>query len=214
MKLTKLTKLAYGLIATLAVVLLAASTADAATCKSGCNQVRRGCRAEAKYNRTVAFGSCDAARRDCAGACSDTATACNEACAEDDADCAAACHTAKDTCREACSMDRDDCRQAAKVVRHDANVVCEEDRGACRGLCEAANDRACVRACSSASGACFDEVASTYEACQLACDGADEPDACLRDCKVEKIAGHGACKAGREACLSGCFPTTTTTLEP
>lgn len=214
MKLTKLTHLVYGLIATLAVVLLAASAADAASCKSGCNQVRRGCRAEANYTRRVAFDTCDDTRRDCMGACSDTATACNDLCVEDDAECAAACDMAKSDCRDGCSIDRDDCRAAAKLVRSDAFVACQEGRGSCREVCDAASDRGCVRACAKAGGACFAEVGVTHEACQLACETADDLQACSTLCKVERLAAHAACSAGRAACVDGCNPKTTTTLAP
>lgn len=216
-------KLALGLIVTPGVILLlstvAPSPADAHTCSSACNQIRRACLHVAKATRKVEFAVCDDSRDTCRSDCAATGDNCSTVCAAVDAACLAACagdldceaacaagtSVCPDDCDGCCLDGRVICRSAAQQVSREARILCDGTREGCRDVCQDPIDGDCVRTCHSAQRICANAAKKTEVACKRQCPDGTARRACVRGCRKEMNDSLGFCSSSEMLCVGGCI---------
>ena len=179
-------------IAAGAMLVLSAVPADAHTCKSSCNQIRRACRASVKAIYKVERLDCDDARDACRAACEADPAVCP------DGEC--------DACKDACNLVRDDCRAAAKDARNLNQATCDITRTSCTDVCQDPIDSACVRACrADAQHDCVRPARADYRQCKQQCPTNTGRRACVRSCRQTMEADLDYCFDGEMLCVAGCI---------
>jgi hypothetical protein len=217
-------KLFFAAGAVALVAFLNVGEADAHTCSSLCNQIKRACNAEAKAAKKVALATCDEERDTCREGCADPNTpdcvidcagehtACVAACAldPDPVACQAACDAAlaecPDTCVGCCNYMRASCRADARADRQAARLACTDSRVTCLDACVDPIDRSCLRTCTSAQRSCRSSAKRTvWSPCKEACPNGKGRRACMRGCRKELNEALKACSYGEVLCLGGCI---------
>ncbi|MFQ5515135.1 MAG: hypothetical protein ACE5FG_11970 [Myxococcota bacterium] len=215
--------------ATVMAALLAVTPAEADTCESACNQIRRACTRLALVGEKAAQAVCDETRDlcrvDCVTAgpdvcltdCDASHVTCTSACATDPnpvwcqagcdaelANCSFACLN----CKASCNQARAACRDEAHGVRDAAKLVCATAREDCPGLCVEPIDEACVRQCKVTRKSCGHDEQGFYGVCKRACARGTEKRACVRGCRKQYYAALGICADQEALCVGGCIGLT------
>lgn len=213
----------FMLLAVLGVVGLVLADvvpAEAHTCNSVCNQVRRACRRIAKADRQVARADCDATRDTCRADCeanadtcqTDCEASCMAACAGDlvcEAGCPDACADSCASCIPDCNDARSECFGLAEDARQAANDACDTARESCnlppeQGGCQDPIDNTCVKGCMSDRKGCDRNAKLAEKQCKQTCNGGEGQRACMRDCRKAKNAALSFCSDLEVGCLAGC----------
>lgn len=224
------------------LIVLTPAAAEAQTCSSVCNQVRRACNHAAKgmskaaritctenvgtcrddceTNASTCPGDCDAASATCAAACATApdATAC-------EADCAAALAQCVDDCTNCdanCLTTGVTCKNEAKAARDAMREVCSGARDICDGSCEEPIDRGCVHDCTTDEHGCRDDAKRTEVGCKKGCAKGSAAKSCIRTCRKDNNLEQQACEDLTVLCYAGCIGvdltpppvTTPTTMAP
>jgi hypothetical protein len=202
------------------VVFLNVGEADAQTCSSVCNQIRRACNSEVKAAKKVAMAVCEENRGTCRTACEidpdscfvDCETenaACLAACAEDpdcEAACAAALAECPDDCLPCCNYRRASCRGEAKAIRQEARLTCEASRQTCQDECVDPINGACVRGCKAVQKSCRKDAKKNYwTLCKRNCDEGTDRRACMSRCRKQVNEEYGDCSTAEVGCLVSCI---------
>jgi hypothetical protein len=194
--------------------------ADAHTCSSLCNQMRRACNAEVKAAKKVAVATCGEERDACRTACETDSNSCVVDCPAEhaaciatcvgDPDCEAACDAAlaacPDDCVGCCNYHRASCRADAKLVQKDLRLACEDGRATCEGTCVDPIDGACVRDCKAVQHSCQKDAKKNYwSPCKSNCPTGTERRACMRGCRTRVNQEFQLCSGAEVGCLSTCI---------
>jgi hypothetical protein len=215
-------KLALVAGAAAVVAFLDVGQADAYTCSSACNQIRRACNHAAKATGKIALAVCDEDRDACRVDCElnpETCTAicqaanltCPEGCVSDPdpAACQAGCATALAECPlecpDCCNYGRVSCREAAKAARQVTRLACDGSRANCWENCDDPIDGACVKGCKSDQHRCQSDWKKVSVACKKACAGGTERRACMRDCRKQLNEKFQGCSQEEIGCVAGCI---------
>jgi hypothetical protein len=202
--------------------LLDPAEAEAYTCDSACNQIRRACNHVAKAARKVAQAICDderdacraeceATAANCEAVCAEASAACLEACATDpdpvtcQAECAAAAPVCPEDCEICCQGVRVSCRADANEAREAARLVCAASRDTCDQTCVDPINAECVRDCVSAQHDCAGDAKRNSASCDRACPGSTGQRACKRECRKLLNQALGLCSAQERVCVAGCI---------
>lgn len=226
-------------VAAAAAVLLGAQAAEAHTCSSLCNQVRRACFSIAKATRKAERIQCDENRDACAADCEGNAATCEPDCQTanatcvsdcvggggDQVTCEAACAPALAqclddcvNCEDNCQSARDECRDAANAARKATQEVCAGLRTFCNENCVDPIDNACVNGCKADARGCLADVKKDERQCKKACARGSDRRACVRSCrKILNMDAQG-CSDAEVLCQAGCagitLPTPSATPAP
>ena len=203
------------------LMLLQAALAEAHTCSSVCNQIRRACLEVAKAERQVARAVCederDACRAECAANaetcptdCEATNVACVGACggnAECEAACAATLSQCLDDCANCvanCNGDREGCMAAAEVQRQAEKLACDGSRESCGEGCIDPIDNACVQECKVGAQTCESEAKKLEGQCKRECPSGTGRRACVRGCRKQLNVDVQGCANQEILCLAAC----------
>jgi len=184
------------------LMLLQVALAEAHTCSSLCNQVRRACLDVAKATRQVARAVCedgrDACRAECAanaencpGDCEAANGACVANCAgngECEVGCAATLAQCLDDCANCvanCNVDRESCMAAAELQRQAESLACDGSRESCGEGCVDPIDNVCVQGCKSGARACGSDAKKLEGQCKRECPNGTDRRACMRECRKQ-----------------------------
>ncbi len=168
--------------------LLQAAPADAHTCTSACNQVRRACNSVAKAGSKVEFALCADGRDACRTACEIDNSVCVQACdacvvgCAGDPTCLDGCAACPTECPDCCNAARTTCRDIAKDARAAARLLCTDSRTTCNETCVSV-DGNCVRRCVRTRRGLEADAKRTANACKNACTGGPDRRACMRSCR-------------------------------
>ncbi len=202
----------------------APAPADADTCASACNQIRRACTHVAKAVRKVEFAFCDDDRDACRVTCEADSGACAAICATAHADCSAGCATSSDPavcqaacdaalvacpteCPECCNFNRDSCRDTVKAARAAARLVCADTRATCNDTCTGV-DGDCVRQCMRDQRECTNGWKKTAITCKRNCNAATSRRACMRMCHRQMNEAFQLCSQAEALCVADeCITT-------
>jgi hypothetical protein len=180
-------------IAAGAMVGLGAVPADAHTCSSSCNQIRRACRGSARAIQKIARLDCNTERDACRAACDPA-----DPLICPDGDC--------DACKDACNLVCVDCRVAAKDARTADQATCDVMRTSCNDICEDPIDGACVKECKAdAHHACVRPARLDYRQCKQQCPTGTGRQACVNFCRREMNADLDFCFDGEMLCVALCI---------
>jgi hypothetical protein len=161
--------------------------ADAHTCASACNQIRRACVRSAKATRDVARDTCDNER-----------TACQAACVADPLSCPDG-----DSCGACCDDRRDACLAAAEDARQARRAVCDAARVGCNDVCVDPIDGTCVRGCrAEAQHDCIRPARRAAVQCKRLCTTGTGRRACTRACRRQFNIALGGCLDREVLCLA------------
>jgi hypothetical protein len=182
---------------------LNAGAANAETCESLCNQIKRACKAEAKYAAKSAFGGCDLARMGCDMGCADPNTPeCVPGCASDPN--APEC---PQSCRGCCSYERDSCRHAVKEARKQARDACVIEREGCVP-CEGDVCGDCAKTAKSAARECKRTAKQNWRGCKDDCprgpERRNDRKECITGCRQQLAAALETCADAEGLTLQGC----------
>lgn len=205
--------------------------ADAVTCSSVCNQVRRACSHSAKGAFKAAQIQCDETRDTCKTDCVANAAACPGDCDTaagicvtgclGNAVCEAACGDALTQCQsdcvnceDNCDTARGTCRDSAKADRDALRAACTDFRSTCNEVCVDPMEQSCVRPCTNAEHDCRGDAKTAEGQCKKACTSGPGTKACMRGCKKNNSLDQQACEDTATLCYAGCAgldltPTTT-----
>ncbi len=201
--------------------LLEVAPADAYTCSSACNQLRRACNVQAKAQRKIDNALC-----------ADTRDACKVTCEGDPGHCATVCQTALTDCLTGCGIDvvcqdacnvaaaecpsecpgccnfgRQGCRTTAKGVRDEARAACTLARTTCNTDCTSVNG-ACIRQAQSARKSCDRGHKVTANTCKQGCGSGPGRRACVRTCRRIMNEGLKLCAADEASTIgTECIQT-------
>jgi hypothetical protein len=207
------------------VALLDVGRAEAHTCSSACNQIRRACVHVTKATKKIAYAACDADRDTCRVDCeanADTCTvvcdgalaACSAACLADpdpvacDAACVAARAECPLECPDCCNYGRASCRESARATQREARAACTDSRLTCRETCVDPIDGPCVRGCKSVQRDCQRAAKNLLSACKRGCAKGTERRACIRTCRSQVNAALQLCSSQEVLCVGGCIGIT------
>jgi hypothetical protein len=179
-------------IAVGAMLGLGAVPADAHTCSSSCNQIRRACRASTRAIHKIARMDCNAERDACRVVCEADPAICP------DGECEA--------CEDDCDLVRVDCRTAAKDVQTVDQATCDVMRTSCNDICQDPIDGVCVKECKAdAHHACVRPARLDYRHCKQQCPTGTGRQACVRYCRREMNADLDLCFDGEMLCVAQCI---------
>ncbi len=180
--------------------LLAAAPADAVTCRSVCNQIRRACQHSAKGAWKAQRVVCDQQETICHNDCTANAATCEADCAAGDLQCLDDCVN----CDANCDTGRDTCRDDAKTARNDLRALCTVARTTCDDQCIDPIDGLCVRGCTKQEHDCTAAAKRDEKGCKRACATGGERKNCFKECR--RIANTTAqfCEDDAVFCYSGC----------
>jgi hypothetical protein len=197
------------------VMLVDVGAAQAMTCESTCNQIRRACSSVAKSALNVEYANCDDGRDVCRVACEANAEQCPIDCDTAHTTCVSGggvdCDATRAQCLDACAhcgsycnAERVACRDVAKAVRADANLLCDSLRESCDTTCVDPIDEACVRDCRTTSSTCAGDAKGDEKTCHAACPRGTDQRACMRSCRRDKNAALGLCSDQEVLCIGVC----------
>ena len=184
------------------LMLLQVALAEAHTCSSVCNQIRRACLDVGKAAREVERAVCedegDGCKANCAAdgeicptECEDANTACVAQCMGNP-ECGAGCSGDLSQCLDGCancvancSTAREVCTGEAEQNRQQAKLGCDEARGECSATCLGPIDSQCVSACKAEARASKKGAKDVERECKRACPGGTDRQACVRGCRMQ-----------------------------
>ena len=165
-----------------ALLFALAVPAEAVTCKSVCNQVRRACNHAAK-------GSFKAGKIQC----TEESETCNSACVDGD-----------EACPSDCDLARDQCRVDNKAARDVLRSSCDDSRTACGEVCVDPIARDCVRGCKTDERDCRADAKRTEGLCKKSCAKDDTRRRCIRSCRKTNSLDEQVCGEVAVLCYAGC----------
>jgi hypothetical protein len=198
------------------VAALYSAPAEAHTCSSACNQIRRACNSVAKATLKVGFAVCDEGRDTCREACAIDNSVCVQACTDANTACVAACgadQTCLDGCAAAlaagpaegpdcCNAARSTCRQIEKDTRAASRLVCTDSRTTCNETCVSV-DGNCVKKWGTTRRRCERQAKDEAVTCKREeCTGGTTQRACMRNCRKVMNQKFQIC-ADQEAVMIG-----------
>jgi hypothetical protein len=167
------------------LMLLQVALAEAHTCSSVCNQIRRACLDMAKAKRQVARAVCEDGRAACQADC--------ETCTEDCESCLTDCDAAREACLE-----------AAEVQRQADKLACDELREGCPEACVEPIDNVCVQGCKAGARTCGSDAKKLEGQCKRECPNGTGRQACVRECRKQLNVDLQACANQEILCLATC----------
>ena len=201
-----------------AVLLFAmAIPAEAVTCNSVCNQVRRACNHAAKGSYKAGKIQCDEERDTCKTDCVANAATCpgdcvtaQTACAGDAA-CLAGCDAAElqcqddcINCEDNCDAARGQCRVDNKAARDALRSVCDGSRTTCNDVCVDPIDAGCVKTCKVDERSCRADAKRTEGLCKKSCTKDQPRKSCMRSCRKINSLDAQLCGDSSVLCYAGC----------
>jgi hypothetical protein len=182
--------------------LLHVAPANATTCSSACNGIRRACIHVAQATAKAAYTVCDDDRDACRAECEVSNQPCIDFCATqpDLVTCEAGCD-----CNTACNEFRVGCRDAAKTLRTDARALCTASRESCNTTCVDPIDGECVRDCKGPLRKCRGDASRAAVSCKKNCANGTAKRACVRGCKRLLNEGLKLCSGQEALCIGGCI---------
>jgi hypothetical protein len=196
---------AAALLIGLSLMFSDVAPAEAHTCASLCNQVRRACLAGAKAVRQVARAVCDETRDGCRTDCAANEATCPDDCVVEcgaDQPCLDACLDACANCIPNCNADREGCLELAEQQRAADRVGCVGTREGCQDTCSDPIDGDCVRGCKSDQRGCRADAKKLEGGCKRDCTSSTEPRrACMRTCRKKYNADLQFCSSVEIGCL-------------
>jgi hypothetical protein len=207
--------------ATAALLFAMAIPAEAVTCNSVCNQVRRACNHAAKGSYKAGKIQCDEERdtcktecvanaATCPGDCVAAQTVCATACAGD-ATCLAGCDEAELQCQDDCincenncDAARGQCRVDNKAARDALRSVCDGSRTTCNDVCVDPIDAGCVKACKVDERSCRADAKRTEGQCKKSCTKDQPRKSCMRSCRKTNSLDEQLCGDSSVLCYAGC----------
>lgn len=216
------------LLAAAAVVAAAAVPADATTCSSVCNQIRRACNHSAKGTMKAAYITCDETADACKADCEAQAATCPGACETAYTDCLGggtggeSCDAARTQCLDECAncaanckAARGTCRSRAKADRDALRAGCTDSRSLCREVCVDPLDKTCIHRCTNDEHDCRGGAKGVEGTCKKGCPAGGGKKSCIRGCRRNCNLESQLCGDLAVVCYAGCAgvePTTTPTL--
>jgi hypothetical protein len=182
--------------------------AEAVTCSSVCNQIRRACLNLSKAVRKVSRADCDEARDICRDDCDANAATCVDDCVTlcaGDPVCEAGCPDECASCIPNCNTTREGCLADAEAVRQAARLTCDGSRDGCREVCIDPVDASCVRDCTATAKRCKADKKLDQRQCKRDCkDSEISRRACMRNCRRQYNLDIQFCADHEAVCLGGC----------
>jgi hypothetical protein len=197
---------AAALLIGLSLMFSDVAPAEAHTCSSLCNQVRRACLTGAKAVRQVARAVCDETRDGCRTDCAVNEATCPDDCVTEcgtDQPCLDDCPDDCANCIPNCNADREGCLELAEQQRAAARVGCDGTRGGCQDTCVDPIDGDCVRDCGSDQRDCRADKKKIERQCKRDCATANGTGrrVCMRTCRKQYNGNLQACTATESSCL-------------
>ena len=203
------------------LMLLNAALAEAHTCSSVCNQIRRACLDVAKATRQVARAVCEDERDGCRANCAANAESCPGNCeaangagvaaCNGNGECEAGCATDLAQCLDDCANCIANCNAAREVClgeaeqrRQQAMLGCTEARAGCPDLCVEPIDPVCVGGCKSDARTCGSDAKKLEGQCKRECPNGTGRQACVRECRKQSNVGLQGCANQEILCLAAC----------
>jgi hypothetical protein len=211
----RLLNLPVGILLGAGVLLFTAAAAQAMSCESTCNQIRRACRSVAMHGLKVEYANCDDGRDVCRAACEANAEQCPLDCQAAHAACVSGggsdCDATLAQCLDDCAhcisnrnAARVACRDAAKTARAEANALCDTARESCDSVCIDPIDEARVRDCRTASSDCAADAKRDEKTCRAGCPKGTGQQACVRGCRRDKNSAMALCSDQEVVCIGAC----------
>jgi len=203
------------------LMLLQAALAEAHTCSSLCNQMRRACLDIAKATRKVERAVCDNEVAGCEATCAANGEGCPTECEDANTACVAQC-TGNPECGAGCSGDlaqcldgctncvancstaREVCTGEAEQRRQQAMLGCDEARVECRVTCADPVDDQCVSACKAQAHESKKQAKEAERECKMACPGGTDRQACVGGCRMQCNMALQGCANQEMLCLAQC----------
>jgi hypothetical protein len=227
----KIERILTSLVVAAVAVFVLAQAAEAHTCSSACNQIRRACVSNTKAVKKIGKIKCDdnpnwVCAADCATDCAANEGTCNQSCNAARAVCDAACAgdstcladceatetsclgacdvaTCTSTCQAACDDDRATCLAKVKEDVTESKVLCDAARTGCNDTCVDPIDSNCVNACKSAQRSCRSSNKRDEGTCKKACAKGAGKKACIRGCQQAFNESMKLCGNEELACIAG-----------
>ena len=194
------------LLGTVGLLFFLAGAAEAVTCNSTCNQVRRACNGAAKGAYKAGKIQCDEDRDACKADCVANADTCLGDCelANLVGDALLQCQDDCINCEANCDAAKDQCRVDNKAARDLLRSACTDSRDVCDDVCVDPIDGNCVRDCKRDEHGCRDDAKRIEGQCKKACpkDGARK--SCIRTCRKDGNVAQGVCGDLSVLCYAGC----------
>ena len=193
-------------------VLSSVTPAEAVTCSSVCNQVRRACTHSAKGAWKAARMQCAEDREGCHADCVANADTCVADCLGEP-DCELDCINCEDNCDAAAVA----CKDTARTARDGMRALCDDYRGTCRDVCVDPIDPGCVRVCTKDEHGCRADAKKLEKICKReTCAPGNGKRACMRGCRKSNNLAQQLCEDTATLCYATCAGvvlTPTTTVE-
>ncbi|MHC4093486.1 MAG: hypothetical protein ACYSVY_24970 [Planctomycetota bacterium] len=189
------------------LMLVEVAPAEAHTCSSVCNQIRRACIKVAKVTRQVARAVCEDGRDACRADCAANEATCPADCATNcggDAVCEAECLDDCANCVPNCNAAREGCLEAAGLQRQADKLACADARESCPDTCVEPIDNNCVRGCKAAERGCKKVAKGIERQCKKDCVRGPGRRACVRECRKQNNVALQGCSNQEILCLGAC----------